>query len=148
MSKTILVEWPGLFSVWAIHFFSDSEQHILQNAVPSKICLHPAWAGSLLPMWRIIFTKFIGGFLQGHRMRAIMFTNFFGYFSPCFVSAFPRTHPRRSRWGCPVLRHTPLGELHQNSVAARWASSSKILGLGAFQTKNLVRFRKGLPIMQ
>ena len=136
MSKTILVEWPGLL-------FSNSE-HILQNAAKfyppknvSSMQLQPSRqpaSGQLPGPFTIIESGnfFMPAWVTGslppacyhaagsaglHRMRAIMFTNFFGYFSPCFVSACPRAHPRRIRWGSPVLRHTPFGELHENLVA-------------------------------
>jgi len=46
MSKTILVEWPGLFSRLGDPHFSHSE-HILQNA--AKSFTHPAWATGSLP---------------------------------------------------------------------------------------------------
>ena len=83
-----------------------------------------------------------------HRIRAMRFTNFFGYFSPFFVSAFPRTHPRRIKWGLPVLLHSPPGEWQAYSLVQRWASSSHTCWLRTFHTKSLVLFRNFFPIMQ
>ena len=159
MSKTILVEWPGLFSrsiplvEWPdLSTFLKQRTHSSEccKVLPTKnrfVHMHVFTLPGPQVHFHLPVLHHAAGSAGLPRMRAIMFTNFFGYFSPCFVSAFPRTHPRRSRWGFPVLRHTPFGELHEN-LAQRWTSSSRILGLGAFQTKNLVRFRKGLPIMQ
>ena len=135
-------------------FSRSSDPHFFQ-ATLSSADLFPQHSplrqcSQHLPRRNFLFRSSTRSFYSGglQRTRAMRFTNFCGYFSPFFVSALPRAHPRRSKCGSPVLQHNFPGEWQEYSWMQRRASSAHTRWQGTFHARNLVRLRNFFPIMQ